>query len=76
MRSALNALQRAAQPLLESLETRRLLSVVLRPEQPEDWGDLPDTYQTLGVSNGPHLFASPTLLLGSVIDVEPDGQPS
>jgi len=40
-----------------------------------DWGDAPDTYHTLAASNGPHHVLT-NLYLGSLIDSEPNGQPS
>ncbi len=41
----------------------------------QDYGDLPDTYSTLAASNGPRHTIS-TLFLGSLIDAEPNGQPT
>ncbi len=41
----------------------------------QDYGDLPDTYSTLAASNGPRHTIS-NLFLGSLIDAEPDGQPT
>jgi hypothetical protein len=40
-----------------------------------DYGDLPDTYGTTGVSNGPAHVVNPNLKLGSCVDGEADGQP-
>lgn len=40
-----------------------------------DWGDAPDSYQTLNASGGPsHVITN--LILGATIDAEADGQPS
>ena len=46
-----------------------------------DWGDAPDSpvaagYPTLSVNNGAWHLIKPGLLLGVLIDAEPDGQPS
>jgi len=49
-----------------------------------DWGDLPDVstgtaggdYQTLDANTGPVHVITPGLNLGSIVDGEPDGQPS
>jgi len=39
-----------------------------------DFGDAPDSYQTVLASNGPRHFITP-LFLGALIDGEPNGQP-
>ncbi|MCB9316687.1 MAG: HYR domain-containing protein, partial [Lewinellaceae bacterium] len=43
---------------------------------PADWGDLPDSYGTADVSNGPSHQVSLNLFIGSCVDTETDGQPS
>ncbi|MBE0636941.1 MAG: C10 family peptidase, partial [Bacteroidales bacterium] len=40
-----------------------------------DFGDAPDSYQTMLASNGARHFYVPGLFLGNGIDLEPDGQP-
>jgi hypothetical protein len=40
-----------------------------------DFGDAPDSYQTLLASNGANHNYVPTVFLGAGIDIEPDGQP-
>lgn len=42
----------------------------------EDWGDAPDSYQTLAASNGALHPIVPGMFLGTAIDGEADGQPS
>jgi len=41
-----------------------------------DFGDLPDSYQTLLVSNGARHEINPNIYLGKLIDADSDGQPS
>lgn len=42
-----------------------------------DWGDAPDTYQTVAASNGPsHPITLPAVVLGQFVDGEANGQPS
>lgn len=40
-----------------------------------DFGDAPDSYKTLLLSNGARHFYTPGVFLGNLIDIEPDGQP-
>jgi len=46
--------------------------------QDDDWGDLPDSFNTLAANNGAfHLIGlNPTYYMGILIDPEADGQPS
>ncbi len=46
--------------------------------QDDDWGDLPDSFNTLAANNGAfHLIGlNPTYYMGPSIDPEADGQPS
>ena len=46
------------------------------PAPPSDFGDAPDTYATLLASNGPRHPLILPLVLGALVDPEPDGQPS
>jgi len=41
-----------------------------------DWGDAPDTYQTTNAAGGPSHVIVNNLFMGSIVDDEPDGQPS
>ncbi len=41
-----------------------------------DWGDNPDSYGTTLATNGPRHGIISTLFMGSVVDAEPNGQPS
>ncbi len=45
-------------------------------EDPIDWGDAPDSYQTLAASNGANHLIVPPMFLGTLIDPEADGQPT
>lgn len=40
-----------------------------------DFGDAPQSYQTLLANNGARHFLNPAVFLGNAIDIEPDGQP-
>jgi len=53
-------------------------AVWIDPAPPMDYGDAPDSYKTLALSNGArHVIAGPYLgLPGAVPDADPDGQPS
>lgn len=42
----------------------------------EDWGDAPNSYSTLAVSNGPVHGFLPGFYLGNSVDLEADGKPS
>lgn len=47
------------------------------PVEQIDWGDAPDpTYPTLAANSGASHVVVPGLLLGNLIDAEPDGQPT
>ena len=52
--------------------------VVIEVQEPiYDFGDAPDpSYPTLLASNGARHIAVASITLGSIIDIEPDGQPS
>ena len=41
-----------------------------------DYGDAPDSYQTLSISNGANHQIIPGVFMGALVDAEPDGQPS
>ena len=50
------------------------------PQPPEggptqDWGDLPDTFDTLTNTNGPRHTIVPNMYLGSCVDAESNGSP-
>lgn len=51
-----------------------LLSVEQAPKY--DYGDAPAPYPTLSVNNGPSHTYTPNLMLGTVCDIEIDGQPT
>ena len=55
-----------------------LAFVIVGEEQAEelDLGDAPDSYRTLLATAGPHHVVNPNILLGLLIDAEPDGQPT
>jgi subtilisin family serine protease len=42
----------------------------------DDWGDLPDSYQTTSAAGGPHHHVVPGFRLGASIDGEVDGVPT
>ncbi|WP_460948300.1 DUF7927 domain-containing protein [Okibacterium endophyticum] len=48
----------------------------IQPPACQDFGDAPDTYGTDLGNNGPNHTIVPGLMIGSLIDFDPDGQPS
>ncbi len=63
--------------VFEDGETEDYLLEVLPVEEELDYGDAPDpTYPTLLASNGARHLIVPGVMLGNVIDAEPDGQPT
>ena len=76
MRIRKRSLQWACRPVVDFLERRRLLSLSVPTEQTIDFGDAPNSYQTLLISNGANHLIVPMLFMGQFIDAEPDGQPS
>jgi len=49
---------------------------IVGEQQPLDYGDAPDSYQTKAVSNGARHMGVQGFWLGNIIDLELDGQPS
>lgn len=71
MRAVPHCVRRAAFLSLENLEPRKLMAGIGL-----DFGDAPDTYRTTLAVNGARHEATPNLLLGNDVDIEPDGNPS
>ncbi|MBC8205717.1 MAG: hypothetical protein ISR85_05095 [Kiritimatiellales bacterium] len=65
-------------PLFE--QSMDLAFIIDGPDEQEpedfDWGDLPDSYNTLAANNGANHTISQTYILGATIDAETDGQPT
>ncbi|MBN1435625.1 MAG: hypothetical protein JW936_00995 [Sedimentisphaerales bacterium] len=67
-------------PFGHEYETQSMdLAFVIQGEGPDeefDWGDAPDRpYPTVSANNGANHYIVPGLLMGALIDPEPDGQP-
>lgn len=49
---------------------------VEEPPPALDWGDLPDSYNTLAANNGANHTTGQTYYMGTLVDAESDGQPT